>query len=448
MTKRGKIRGFTLAAGLLLALFGLWRDARFTLKTAETRLEYSYRRALNDLTDYVSGMEQTLEKAPYVNTVLMQTQVSAKLMEQSGGAKSALAVLPLPQELSDKFSRFLSQTGDYALWLSRSSAAGKREESAAETLGLLGEYAEKLSTALQASQARLDTEKLSIGETESLLNNLEAPDDLPGFEDGFEETAEAFSQFPALLYDGPFSDHIRQREPLYLQGEPELSREEAARKAADFLDCSPEDLSFQGEGGDRLPVYSFTYGDSHVNMTKSGGKTAYFKTPSTASAAILTYEDALKAARQALRGMGFPDLKETYYVENDNLCTINFAGVLSADGMEAVCYPDLVKVTVELEEGGMVEFDAAGYLMNHRERRISPPALSEEEAAGSLSPLLDADSAALTVIPTPGLSEVLCWEFHCTAQNGKEFLVYINGETGLEEQFYLLQKSEHGVLVN
>ena len=448
MKRQAKIRIFTLLLAVFCTLCGLWADTGYALNASQTALEYSYRRALGDLTDYVQEMRSVLQKAPYVNTAVMQNAVSAQLLEQSGGAKGAMAVLPFPQEQTEKISEFLSQTGSYALSLSRRSAAGgQQEDSDLEILTVLERYAGILSEALQNAQARLSTEQLSIGSVKRLLNNVETP--ALSLHDDFDEVAEAFSQFPALLYDGPFSDHIRQKEPLALQGKQEISEKGAAEIAADFLDCPMEELSSQGEGGSQLPVFSFTWEDSHVAVTKTGGEIAYFKKAGEIPASNLDYTDALLKASLLLKEMGIPAFRETWYLLNDNLCTINFAGTArfsEDDDGEIICYPDLIKVVIELNEGGMVEYDATGYLMNHRERELVPPALSEADAAQSLSPRLTVESTNLTVIPTPGQDEVLCWEFRCTAKNGRTFLVYIDGETGLEEQLYLLQKDDHGVL--
>lgn len=450
MRKRGKIRLSVLLSALLLVFCGLWADSRRMLDSSLMSLEYTYRRALNDLTDYVTGMRSTLQKAPYVNTAVMQNAVSAELLEQSGGAKAAMAALPFSQEKTDKISRFLSQAGDYALSLSRRSAAGQgQEDQDLENLAALEEYAGKLSDALQKAQARLSTENLSINRITSELDNVEDLSALPSLDDDFDEAAEAFAQFPSLLYDGPFSDHIQRREPLFLENRREISREEAAEKAAAFLNCSAGELEFKGEGGSQLPVFSFTCGDSHVNITKTGGQVAYFKKGGEVPSARLDYTDALIEASRMLKEMGIPSFQESYYVISDNLCTINFAGTASLQEKTVICYPDLIKVTIELNEGGMVEYDAAGYLMNRHERELTAPTLTKEQAAQSLSPRLTAKSSGLALIPTPGLGEVLCWEFRCTANtgSGQEFLVYINGETGQEEQLYLLQEDEHGILV-
>ena len=52
----------------------------------------------------------------------------------------------------------------------------------------------------------------------------------------------------------------------------------------------------------------------------------------------------------------------------------------------------------------------------------------------------------LALIPTPGLDEVLCWEFVCKGEDGEDVLVYISGETGMEERIYELIESDNGVL--
>lgn len=447
MKKNTKIRLASFTAAFLVTVGGFLLDSRLMLGTSRTELEYAYRRALNDLTDYVSNMQSMLKKAAYVNTASMQCTVSAKLLEQSGGAKAAMAALPFSQEKTEKIGRFLSQVGDYALSLTRKSVAGKGlEDSDLKNLSAMEEYAGKLSKALWEIQARLGVERAAIGKTESLLNNVDEIDSLAVLDDDLDEVAKEFAEFPTLLYDGPFSDHIDRMEPLLVKDKPELSREEAAQKAAAFLKCGVEELSHGEEGGSQLPVFSFFTDDSRVNVTKRGGEVTYFKKSGDIPEARLAYEDALKEASRTLRELGIVSFRESYYVINDNLCTINFA-YLSEDGNDVVCYPDLIKVTIELTEGGMVEYDAAGYVMNHRERSFTAPALAAEDAAKSVSPLLTVQGSSLALIPTPGLDEVLCYEFRCTAEDGTEVLCYINAETGLEEQLYLLQKDDHGVLV-
>jgi len=446
MTKTSKIRLGTFILALFLVAGGFLLDSRLALSASATRLEYVYQRALGDLTDEVGSMERTLEKTRYAGTPVMLSALSARLLEQGGSAKAALASLPFSQEKTERISRFLSQVGDYALALTRKSFSGEAlGEQDFAGLGTLSEYAAKLSGALTDTQARLTAEGASIHKLESLLNNVDEIESLALLDDDFDAVAEEFAEFPALLYDGPFSDHIPQREPLHLEGAREATREEAARKAAGFLGCGVDALKPIGEGGGQLPVFIFDHEGEQIHITRWGGEIAYYKKESH-GAGQLSYEEALQAAESALMGMGLPPMQESYYAISDGLCTVNFHSVARVGEEEVLCYPDLVKVTIELEKGGMVEYDSIGYLMNHHERELSTPAVAKEKAAESISPLLDVESGKLAVIPTPGLSEVLCWEFLCQSGDGRRVLSYINAETGMEEELALLQEDGHGVL--
>ena len=85
--------------------------------------------------------------------------------------------------------------------------------------------------------------------------------------------------------------------------------------------------------------------------------------------------------------------------------------------------------------------------MNHRERQLKAPSVTAEKARESVSTRLKIQQESnLALIPTPGLDEVLCWEFVCKGEDGEDVLVYISGETGMEERIYELIESDNGVL--
>jgi hypothetical protein len=93
-----------------------------------------------------------------------------------------------------------------------------------------------------------------------------------------------------------------------------------------------------------------------------------------------------------------------------------------------------------------MSFDARGYITAHHARNLKQPTLSAEEAVAKLSPHLIMKSFKLCVIPSGGLNERYCYEFLCLAEDGQQILVYINADTGAEEQLLILQINENGTL--
>ena len=135
-------------------------------------------------------------------------------------------------------------------------------------------------------------------------------------------------------------------------------------------------------------------------------------------------------------------MKESYYVTANGICTINYA--YQQD--DVTYYSDLVKVGVALDTGEVVSFNATGYLMNHTKRDLPENRISVEEARQSVSPKLTIEKEGIAMIPTAGLNEV-CYEFQCSSQSGDRVMVYINVETGLEEQILILLMTDGGILV-
>ena len=135
--------------------------------------------------------------------------------------------------------------------------------------------------------------------------------------------------------------------------------------------------------------------------------------------------------------------KETYYFLNENVLVINFC---YTDG-GTLCYTDLIKIGVAMDNGEIVFYEAGGYITNHRERAFLTPVYSTEEAEAVLSKNLTVKGVGFALIPTHSTEEIRCYEFHCQAPDSTEILVYINPSTLEEEDILILLKSDGGTLV-
>ena len=134
-------------------------------------------------------------------------------------------------------------------------------------------------------------------------------------------------------------------------------------------------------------------------------------------------------------------MKETYYLKESGILTINYA--YEQDGV--VVYPDLIKLKIALDNGEVLGMETTGYLNNHTVRDVSEIKISKEEAKANLNKNLEITSEGLAIIPTEWKTEILCYEFKGKVDD-TDFLVYINAETGKEENILVIIDTPNGIL--
>mgnify|MGYP000803802279 FL=1 len=152
-------------------------------------------------------------------------------------------------------------------------------------------------------------------------------------------------------------------------------------------------------------------------------------------------ETANKIALEFLNSRGYTNMKRTYYLKEEGIMTINYAYVQN----NVTMYPDLIKVKVALDNGDILGIETQGYLNSHTVRNIPKVKVSKEKAKEVLNKKLEIKSEGLAFIPTEYKTEILCWEFKGNV-SGTDFLVYINAETGKEEDILTIVNTPNGTL--
>ena len=447
VTKQSFIRiiAFSIAVIMALSIRIFAEDEETT--AAKRALENNYMRSIGDLSRSLENIKNTLNKGMYSNSPLMMSELSSRLMNDASAAKASIAGLPLTEANLVNTFKFLSQVGNYSKALSRRAALGEGLSlEDRENLSVLSEFAVRLSENVWSVESQLRDGQLTFDKVDRVVRQLDEVVSSIGtplrVTDGFKEIEDTFDDYPLLIYDGPFSDHIMQREPLMTHGMPHVGVEEARRIAGRISGRADLALLLEEEG--RMPSYVFANGNMSIAITKAGGLLSYMLDYRAVEAERISPDQATVAARRFLERLGITGITETYHESRNGICIINFAGY--RDGV--TLYTELIKVGVALDTGEVLSVDARGWLTNRDPGRvIHEPYLTEEEAREWLSPFLTIESAKLCVIPSDGLLELFCYEFKCTGQNGQQLLVYINADTGAEEQIFLLEISRNGTLV-
>lgn len=444
-SKRTIVRIYCFALALALLLGTGWYSSHRKAEEYRSQLEAGYMRAVDELTSYLEDLHTDLTKSMYTGTPLQLSKLSSRIYQQAGLAKNSLEQIPTSgMNLSNTY-KFLSQAGDYALSLAHKTAAGEplsNEERA--SLKQLDNYCQSMKEQLYLLQDELLTGGVSFQKLQSIGNLVDDQQvrQAGNFGDGFQEFEDSLEGTPSLIYDGPFSDHILEREPRMTKEAAEVSRDQARELASNCSGIPASQLEDGNDEDGKMPSYAFSSGDLTASVTKNGGYLCYLINSRAVGEARISVEEALNRARSWLDRLETGPLVQTYYEVSGQVVTINYA---AQDG-DITCYTDLVKVSVSLDEGDVTGYDARGYLTNHQQRDYPERKISAEQAQESLSPLLTPGTPRLALIPTSGLNEQLCYEFRCTAEDGQQVLVYIDVQTGAEAQILLLYISDSGTL--
>lgn len=440
MKKRNVIKLTSFLVSALLVLGGVLIKSEQRSERYKLELQNGYSRNLDDFNTSVNNISITLNKARFVTTPKQISTIAAKLLTEAEISKAALSQLPSSEELSS-LNKFLSQVGNYAMSLSKSLiSGGEISDRDAENIIKLSDTANKISELVTDAHITYNNLDYWAKELDNQLNDLLDENSLAVYMDGLEDE---FEDYPTLIYDGPYSDHILEKEPEMIKSAEAVSENTALRAAAEIAQCDTADLKPDGVSLGKIPAFRFAAEGITVTVSKNGGYPVFLRRERQIGEFILSYEQAVEKAGRFLERINMQGFAETYYFENNGVCVVNFAYL---DG-ETICYTDLVKVGVAMDTGEIMLYEASGYLTNHKDRAFQTTAYTVEQAEEILSDNVRVNHSSLALIPSSSGEDVRCYEFACTAENGQEILIYINASTLEEEEVLILLKSDGGILV-
>ena len=422
-----------LAVGLVAALVKLGedREALAAQQAAErTRIENLYHRIDDDLND----VDVSLSKLSAASSPRQSVLLLGDVWRATGSAGAAMGLLPLSHADSCDMSQFVTRCGDYAHALMGRVLQGRA----------LTEEDRKQLGDMRAACAQI---RQVAGEAIQSGDYVAADNvDAGCYEQSQSEAA--ISEYPTLIYDGPFSESAENRPPQGEIGERITAQQAAERARRLFSDGTVAETVYVPGA---LPVYelsvqSASRGQVSLSLTEQGGELLSFMGAPTGDKNDPPSDEEsekLKAAALSfLQELGVEDPAAAYAQYYQGAAVLNFAP--RQDGV--ILYSDLVKVYMDRETGEVMGLDARNYRLNHRQRALPRPKLTEEEAGTYVSGELQVEHTDLALIPLTQQTEVLCYEFKAT-KDGTFYIVYVNALTGQEEQIFQVINSAEGDLV-
>ncbi len=407
-----------------------------------------YQQSFYELVEHVEQLQVLLGKSLVSTSPRQNIMILTDVWSHSNTAQAELNKLPLAAQTVYDTAKFLSQTGDFAHVMARQNADGKVltvEER--KTLSQLRQNAIRVADNLLEVENDVLAGRVNWVElVRNTRQNISGEGEQENTDVNLDDVRDEMTKVPVLIYDGPFSDHVSDRKPDGMQGE-EITKETARDKVREIIDIENVEGISISEGttvNGKVPSFNFQVdvdkGAYSVDISRKGGYLVSLLNNRDVASAKISMEDGVDKAKNYLARVGYPNMEPTYSEIKENIAYISFAYKKN----NILYYPDIINVQIAMDNGQVFAVEALSFLMSHKERSNQKPEISEEEAREMASSTLEKiDNIRLAVIPKSSLREVFTYEVRGVSGN-ETYLIYVNAETGNEEQILKVIMGEQG----
>lgn len=437
----------------VLALVGVSTWGYFQnkqLTNLRVMMENQYSRAFIDLADYVDNVEVLLAKSMVTSTPKSTSGILEEIWRESNLAQTNMGQLPVAPPILEKTSNFLTQVGDMAYALNNKTMSGQElSDKEYAAIQKLHGFAITLQNSLHGVEDLINKGKMAWG-TAGGPRKLSTGNTANTQTSQFENIEKNFQEYPSLVYDGPYSDHMMKVKPIGLKAQKVDAAKagEIVRKL--FGSNKIKDIQ-QLESNNDSSIKTFRFkvlfnnssedDSAQIDITQQGGQVYWMLRSRDVADGKLTMAEAKKAAAKFLSENGFDNMKDTYFMKVDGVATICYA----YEQEDTIVYPDLIKVKVALDNGEILGVEAKGYLYNHKKRDIPQAKVTLEQARALINNRLNIETESKAIIPTDFKTEKYCYQFQGKIGD-QTFIIYVGALTGEEEDVLLLMNTENGTM--
>lgn len=403
--------------------------------------ENTYQRSFHELSYHMDVLHDKIGTSLAMNTGERLSPQFVDIWKVSSQALNNVGQLPLSLVPIHETEAFLSQIGDFTYKtairnLDDEPLSNKEVEKLQHLYGQAGKMKDELRQmqhmALKDNLRWMDVELALVSEDKAGNTIV----------DGFETVEKGVGDFSGsdagLSMTSPTSNKKQ-----YHDIKGEWQDEDAVRSFSEKLFSVKDDQSFtiekSGKGAD-IPMYSVSYqGDKNIYMdiTQKGAHPISILVDRKIGESTISLNEGLEKAESYVKDFDYDEVTAFQSQQYDGVGVYSF--MHEKDGVRI--FPDTITVKVALDNGDIIGFNAQPYLMNHHERDIKKPTLTEKEAKEFVNGQVEIQEGHLALIENSIEEEVLVYEFLGTLEN-ETFRIFINAENGIEEQVEKLTGTE------
>ncbi|WP_337020350.1 germination protein YpeB [Oceanobacillus massiliensis] len=411
--------------------------------------ENTYQRSFHELTYNMDHLHDQIGTAIAMNSTERLSPQFVEIWRITSDALANVGQLPLGLLPFNKTEEFLSEIGDFTYHTAvrdlENSPLTDEESERLENLykqsgDIKNELREVQHIALENNLRWMDVQLALANEDEQVDNTII---------DGFKTVEKSVEEF-AENNTGPAIIGTSAKEHQYksLTGE-EISEEEALNKSKEIFSAEKEEeltIAETGEGSD-IPMYSISYNTdkkrAYMDMSKQGGHPLTLLITRPINDSKVSLNAGAEKAKEYLNTNDLEDMSLFQSSEYNNIGVYSFLH----NENDVRVYSDAVEVKVALDNGEIIGLTANNYFMNHTEREIPEPKISETEARNNVNPNVDIQEQFLAVIDNDMGEEVLAYEFLGVLDNDT-YRIFINAMNGKEEKVERLGGTEINFAAN
>lgn len=401
-------------------------------------LENIYKKNLYELVNNVNSVEVDISKIVATTSLESQQKLLNSIYKSCGEIEVNLNNLPISEDKTKNVTNLYNTLSGYTYSLIRAN-----DILTDENLDSL----EKMHGSCLVVMYDLNNYLNEISYDYNILEDVDFDNGDGVFNGGFSESNINDSKVPTLIYDGPFSDSVVNREIKGL-GDVEVSESQAKSIVEDKLKgYEISSIKYIGDTNGKFATYNYQVIAKddislYVQVTKLGG--VIISINSNASSGDFDYSEELtkELAQNFGINLGYEDLYPVWIQVLGNIAYVNLAPMV--DGV--IYYPDLVKVKVDMTRAQVVGLDGTNYCYNHISRDTIAPKVSVDTAKESVGSRLEIVDTNLAIIPNEFVGETFVYEFVCKWKD-YQYFVYVDAISGKEVDILRVVKMTNGNLV-
>lgn len=428
-----------LSVAGLITTTALWQSSKQENSRLGYSLENVYQKNYYDLIDNIQNSQVKMSKILASNYDSYTNRLLDEVSKNISSANNNLGDLPISMNGIDETKKFLNQASAYMTALSKKiDKGGKVTQKDKLTLQEINDALVELENSINEINQKYMLHGYNILKDSSINDG-----DYNGFTLKIKGLKSTDTQYPTMIYDGPFSDTMLNTKAKNMNFG--LVSVNVAKDMVKKMYSNVEDknIKYKNETNGKISTFNFEVKINNLNLyvqvSKNGGKIISVSGYGDGQNKTVTLTDAISKAKLVAEnqtGLKF-DCVWSDIVGND--AYINLAPIQN----KIILYPDLIKVKIDLESGEIIGYSATTFYMNHTPRVLTPATYEKTMADKKVPGDFKVVFSRLCLAPIDFTTEVLCYEYKCE-KDDDTYYIYINASTGETENILKVIQTNDG----